>query len=135
MYRKQDDQPRRDPAQEVTDRILEILGTGVKPWMRPWNPDAAAGPQSPFNPTTGKHYRGINVLILGMDARAFMSGDPRWMTYQQAKEKHWQVRKGERATKIFFYKPLEVDNPDAEDGSRTPAYQPPTVEEAPWQRP
>jgi antirestriction protein ArdC len=102
---------------------------------------------------TGKHYRGINVLILGMDTRAFMSGDPRWMTYQQAKEKNWQVRKGEKATTIFFYKPLEIDDPEAEDGSRTipmlksysvfhasqidriPGYKPPTVEEAPWQRP
>ena len=49
MYRKPDDQPRHDPAQEVTDHILEILETGVKPWVRPWNPDDAAGPQSPFN--------------------------------------------------------------------------------------
>lgn len=78
MYRKNtDDQTRRDPAQDVTNRILEILETGVKPWVRPWDPDAAGGPQGPFNPTTGKHYRGINVLILGMDARAFMTGDPR----------------------------------------------------------
>ena len=75
------------------------------------------------------------------------------MTYQQAKEKNWQVRKGEKATTIFFYKPLEVDDPEAEDGTRTipmlksyavfhasqidgiPAYVPPTVDEAPWQRP
>lgn len=75
------------------------------------------------------------------------------MTYQQGKEKGWQVRKGEKATTIFFYKPLEVDDPEAEDGSRIipmlksysvfhasqvddiPAYKPPTVEEAPWQRP
>jgi antirestriction protein ArdC len=45
MYRNTDDQTRRDPAQDVTNRILEILETGVKPWVRPWNPDAAAGPQ------------------------------------------------------------------------------------------
>jgi antirestriction protein ArdC len=154
MYRNTAaDQTRRDPAQDVTNRILEMLETGVKPWVRPWNPDAAAGPQAPTNPTTGKHYRGINVLILGMDARAFMTGDPRWMTYQQAKDKNWQVRKGEKATTIFFYKPLEIDDPAAEDGSRTipmlksysvfhasqvdgiPGHKPPTVEEAPWQRP
>ena len=49
-----------------------------------------------MNPTTGKHYRGINVLILGMDDRAFTSGDPRWCTYQQAKDSGWQVRKGEK---------------------------------------
>jgi antirestriction protein ArdC len=75
------------------------------------------------------------------------------MTYQQGKEEGWQVRKGEKATTIFFYKPLEIDDETARDGTRTipilksysvfhasqldgiPAYQPPTLEEAPWQRP
>ena len=62
--------------------------------------------QAPFNPVTGKRYHGINVLILGMDMRAFQSGDPRWMTYQQAQEKNWQVRKGEKSTTIFFTQAL-----------------------------
>ena len=153
MYRKTDDQPRRDPYQDVTDRILEDLEAGTKPWVRPWNPDQAGGPQGPFNPTTGKHYRGINVLLLGMDPRAFVSSDPRWMTYQQAKEAGWQVRKGEKATTIFFYKRLEIDDEEAKDGIKIipmlktysvfhasqvdgiPPYAAPTFEEAPWQRP
>ena len=97
MYSKTDDHTRRDPFQDVTDSILAALEAGTKPWVRPWNPDQAAGAQGPFNPTTGKHYRGINVLILGMDMRAFATGDPRWMTYHQARGKSgWQVRKGEK---------------------------------------
>ena len=145
--------PARDPYQDVTDRILEALEAGTKPWVRPWDPDRAAGPQAPFNPTTGKHYRGINVLLLGIDPRAFTSGDPRWMTYQQAKEEGWQVRKGEKATTIFFYKPLEVGDAEAKDGTRVipmlktysvfhasqvdgiPPYAVPAIEETPWQRP
>lgn len=51
--------------------------------------------------------------------RAFQSGDPRWMILQQAHEKHWQVRKGEKATTIFFTKPYEVDDEEAEDGRKT----------------
>jgi N-terminal domain of anti-restriction factor ArdC len=88
-----------------------------------------------------------------MDMRAFMTGDPRWMTYQQALEKKWQVRKGEKSTTIFFAKPYEVDDEEAEDGRKTvrvlnhyavfhasqvdgiPAYTSPTAEEAPWTRP
>ena len=70
MYRKTDEQTRRDPFQDVTDRILEALEAGVKPWVKPWNPDQAAGPQGLFNPTTGRYYRGIKVLILGMDMRS-----------------------------------------------------------------
>jgi antirestriction protein ArdC len=104
------DAPHRDPLQEFADRIVAELEKGVKPWVRPWDPEKAGGPQAPFNPVTRKRYHGINVLILGIDMRAFQSGDPRWMTYQQAHEKHWQVRKGEKATTIFFTKPYEVDD-------------------------
>ena len=147
------DTNRRDPMQEFADRIVSELEKGVKPWMRPWDPDKAGGPQAPFNPVTGKHYHGVNVLILGMDIRAFESGDPRWMTYQQAQEKCWQVRKGERSTTIFFAKPHEIDDEEIEDGRKTirvlkhyavfhasqidgiPAYNAPSVEEAPWTRP
>jgi antirestriction protein ArdC len=143
----------RDPMQEFAERIVAELEKGVKPWVRPWDADKAGGPQGPFNPVTGKHYHGVNVLILGMDFRAFQSGDPRWMTYQQAQEKHWQVRKSERSTTIFFTKPYEIDDEEADEGKKTirvlkhyavfhasqiddiPAYKAPTVEEAPWTSP
>jgi antirestriction protein ArdC len=142
-----------DPMQEFANRIVAELENGVKPWVRPWDPEKAGGPQAPFNPVTGKRYHGINVLILGMDMRAFQSGDPRWMTYQQAQEKKWQVRKGEKSTTIFFTKPYEVKDGDAEDGRKmirvlkhyavfhatqidgVPTYKAPNVEEAPWTRP
>lgn len=108
----------RDPIQEFADRIVAELEKGIKPWVRPWDADKAGGPQGPLNPVTGKRYHGINVLILGMDFRAFQSGDPRWMTYQQAMEKRWQVRKGERSTTIFFTKPYEIEDAEAEEGKR-----------------
>jgi antirestriction protein ArdC len=143
----------RDPMQEFADRIVAELEKGVKPWVRPWDPEKAGGPQAPFNPVTGKRYHGVNVLILGMDMRAFQSGDPRWMTYQQALERKWQVRKSERSTTIFFSKPYEVGGQENEDGKKTirvlkhyavfhasqidglPEYKAPGVEEAPWTRP
>jgi antirestriction protein ArdC len=139
--------------QEFADRIVEQLEQGVKPWIRPWDPEKCAGPQAPINPTTGARYHGINTLILGMDIRAFQSGDPRWMTYQQAHDEGWQVRKGEKSTTIFFYKPLEIEDEKAEDKTRIvpilkhyavfhatqidgiPAHKPPTIEETPWARP
>src|ERR1700689_5109666 len=100
--RRTSDAPARDPMQEFANRIITELENGVKPWVRPWDPEKAGGPQAPFNPVTGKRYHGSNVLILGMDIRAFQCGDPRWMTYQQAQGKDWQVMKGERSTTIFF---------------------------------
>src|SRR5580658_8547959 len=147
------DSPHRDPVQEFADRIVAELEKGVKPWVRPWDPEKSGGPQAPFNPATGKRYHGINVLILGMDIRAFETADPRWMTFQQAREKQWHVRKGEKATTIFFTKPYEVGDDDAEDGRKTvrvlkhyavfhasqvegiPPYELPSFEDAPWTRP
>ena len=146
------DSSHRDPIQEFAARIVAELEKGVKPWVRPWDPAKAGGPQAHFNPVTGKRYHGINVLILGMDMRAFQSGDPRWMTYQQAHEKKWQVRKGEKATTIFFTKQYGVEDEETEDGRKTvrvlkhyavfhasqidgvPDYKAPGVDEAPWTR-
>jgi antirestriction protein ArdC len=143
----------RDPMQEFASLIIAELENGVKPWVRPWDTDKAGGPQAPFNPATGKRYHGINVLILGMDLRAFQSGDPRWMTYQQARENDWQVKKGERSTTIFFTKSYESDHEESEDSRKIvrvfrhhavfhasqiegiPAYAAPSIEEAPWTRP
>jgi antirestriction protein ArdC len=93
---------RRDFRQEVTDRIINMLENGVAPWQKPWNP-ADASLDMPMNPTTGKAYRGGNAMHLM--ATAFSRGyrDPRWMTYRQASEVAWQVRKGEKGTQIEFW--------------------------------
>jgi len=83
--RRPGDAPARDPMQEFANRIITELGNGVKPWVRPWDPKKAGGPQAPFNPITGKRYHGINVLILGMDMRALPNADDfRWGTHHRA---------------------------------------------------
>ena len=145
--------PPRDHYQEVTDRIVAALEAGTPPWKKPWDPEKTGGPQAPMNPTTGKRYRGINTLILGMDPRAFASGDPRWCSFNQAKDKGWIVKKGEKSTTIFFYKQVEVDDPAAKDGKKAvpvlraypvfhasqidkiPVYKAPAMGEVAWMRP
>ncbi len=151
-----DEAIRRDHWQEVTDRIVAALETGMPPWRKPWDSGAAA-PTGPVNGVTGHQYRGINVLLLGSHPLAFESGDPRWCSYKQAQEQGWQVRRGERASTVFFFKRVEVadDNTKTDDTGNTktvpmlrsypvfhasqmdgvPAYAPPTPEEAPWRRP
>jgi antirestriction protein ArdC len=115
-----------------------------------------AAPSGPVNATTLRPYHGINVLMLGMSPLAFASDDPRWCSYRQAAERGWQVRKGEKATTVFFFKTVEVEGNDADrddDSTRTvpvlrsypvfhasqmddiPAYIPPTPAEAPWRTP
>ncbi|CAH0229556.1 DNA primase TraC [Massilia sp. Bi118] len=60
-----------------------------------------------MNPTSGNGYKGINRLLLALSGRS----DPRWMTYQQAQAKGWQVRRGEKGTGIV--KLVELGKTDA----------------------
>lgn len=92
----------RDFRQEVTDNIVRMLENGVAPWQKPW--DAAAGAVSmPMNPTTGRAYRGGNALHLMATGLQKGYQDPRWMTYKQADDEGWQIRRGEQGTQIEFW--------------------------------
>jgi antirestriction protein ArdC len=72
----------------ITQRIVERLEEGVVPWHTPHF--ATVG--FPRNFQSGKHYRGVNVMLLGM--AGYVS--PWFLTYQQAQERGGQVRKGEK---------------------------------------
>ncbi len=100
--------PRRDLYQETTNKIIAALEAGTPPWRRPWDPDRAA-PTGPVNGATGRPYHGINILLLGMTPQAFASDDPRWITYKQAQERGWQVRKGAKASTVLFFRKVEVN--------------------------
>jgi antirestriction protein ArdC len=89
---------KRDHRQEVTDSMVKMLEEGVAPWQKPWE---SAGVS--MNPTTGREYRGGNAIHLMAMGLARGYDDPRWMTYKQAAENGWQVRKGEKGTHIEFW--------------------------------
>jgi antirestriction protein ArdC len=90
--------PKRDHRQEVTDSIINMLEQGVAPWQKPWQ-----GVGIPINPTTERNYRGGNAVHLLATAVQLGYEDPRWMTYKQAAENDWQVKKGAKGTRIEFW--------------------------------
>ncbi|HKN27899.1 MAG TPA: zincin-like metallopeptidase domain-containing protein [Roseiarcus sp.] len=108
---------RRDHYQELTDKIIAALEAGTAPWRRPWDKTACGGATAPVNAATGHRYRGINLFVLGMSPLAFASNDSRWCSYRQAAARGWQVRKGEKATPVYFYKPIEIED-KTNDGER-----------------
>jgi antirestriction protein ArdC len=110
---------RRDHYQELTSKIIAALEAGVAPWRRPWDPNACGGSDVPVNVATGHRYRGVNLFVLGMSPLSFTSGDPRWCSYRQAAARGWQVRKGEKATPVYFYKPIEIEDKTTDGGSET----------------
>ncbi|HEX6039511.1 ArdC family protein [Longimicrobium sp.] len=106
----------RDIYQEVTDRIVAALETGVAPWVRPWRPMYAAN-DFPRNGLTGRPYHGINVFLLWLTANACGYRSQDWFTFNQAKQKGAHVRKGERGTLVTFWKLLRVRDDAAEAGT------------------
>ncbi len=111
--RPQNERAPRDFRQEVTDSIVQMLEKGVAPWQKPWESN---GMGMPFNPTSERPYRGGNAIHLM--AAGLRSGydDPRWMTYKQAADQGWQVRRGEKGTQIEFWEVKPRDRDDSVQG-------------------
>lgn len=93
--------PKRTKAfhEQVAEKLIAQLKAGTAPWQRPWQPGDASA-LLPLNPTTGKRYRGINVIHLLSQGRT----DPRWLTYKQAQALDAQVRKGEHGTPVQYWR-------------------------------
>ena len=79
----------------ITNKIIEhIEKNGTLPWVKPWVV------RQPINAISGKAYRGINAVVLGMsDYR-----DHRWLTFKQAQDLGGNVRRGEKATSVILWK-------------------------------
>ncbi|MFA6180576.1 ArdC family protein [Acidithiobacillus sp.] len=106
-----DKREKRDVRQEATDRIITAVEENTAPWQRPYD----GGPRSgPINAVTGKEYNGGNRMLL---ATVAPTGDPRWVTYKQAAEQDWQVKKGEHGIPIEVWKSYEkgIERPGGEN--------------------
>lgn len=97
---------RLDVHQTITDQIVAAIEAGAPTFTMPWHRNHGSLTR-PVNVLTGKHYQGINILNLWIAAEARAYTTPLWGTYKQWQEKGAQVRKGEKASLIVFYKELE----------------------------
>ncbi len=114
----ENEKPRRDHRQEVTDEIVAMLEKGTAPWQKPWDPTKAnTALDGPRNAITGREYRGANSLYLTAKALSKGYEDPRWLTYKQANEAGAQVNKGEKATYIESWTFDEEKRVRQQDGS------------------
>lgn len=79
-----------EQRQEIVDQVIASMESGSFQWMKGWV-DVA----SPRNPVTGTQYRGSNRVNLSLYAVIKQYGDPRWVTWNQAKAKGWHLKEGE----------------------------------------
>jgi antirestriction protein ArdC len=76
----------------------------------------------PCNAVTNRPYSGCNVVLLWM-AQAAGYRTPRFLTFKQALELGGNVCKGERGTKVYFVKQLQVHD-DRADGDAATRFVP-----------
>lgn len=100
MTRKSNE--RSDVYTRVTDKIVAELEKGVRPWMKPWNAEHAAGRITKPLRHNGEAYNGINILMLWSAAMEKDFCAPIWMTFRQAKELGASVRKGEKGELVVY---------------------------------
>jgi len=92
----------RDVYSRITGKIIADLEQGVRPWLKPWNAEHAAGRITRPLRHNGIPYRGINVVMLWSAAVTKGYACPSWLTFKQALELGGSVRKGESGELIVY---------------------------------
>ena len=101
----------RELYAQVAETLIEKIRSGTAPWQKLWKGVQEA---FPINGTTGKRYRGGNMMWLMAQERE----DPRWMTYQQAQSVGAQVKKGEKGIPLIYWQFQEEKTVKDEDGQK-----------------
>ena len=100
-----------DIYQTITNKIISELEAGTVPWVRPWSGEADPFPR---NALSQRPYRGINTVVLGMEAHCRGYASNQWLTFKQAQQLGGHVRKGERASTIIYYQAKMMEKDDSE---------------------
>ena len=98
-----------DIHQEITNNIIDLLDqVDLNDYQPPFANLAALG--IPENPITKNQYQGVNILALWFNQKARSLPSNRWASFKQWQQIGASVKKGEKGTRIIFYKTLIRDN-------------------------
>jgi antirestriction protein ArdC len=100
-------QTQNDIRSSITSTIIDALKNGgLPPWKRPWADDNNA-PGLHTSLSTGAAYRGINQILLQCSSMRQGFKSKWWGTYNQIAFNGASVQKGQKATKIVLWKPIQ----------------------------
>lgn len=106
-------QTKPDVFETLTNRVIDALEKGVRPWEMPWQAEY------PQNGVTGKPYRGVNALSAWLEMQRLESPDSRFLTFNQAKAAGYFVKAGAKG--IPMVKWVDMRRKDSEvDTGGTP---------------
>lgn len=110
---------RTDKYKIATNKILRLLEQGTKPWIKPWKSYGNA--KAPQNLISGHVYQGCNPILALVDMITNAWECPYFISFNQAKNHGWKIKKGSKATSILFAHQfsteVENDNGDPETKS------------------
>lgn len=108
---------RFDIHQHITNQIITMIEAGAGEFQLPWHRGSGCILR-PTNIASKKAYRGVNIVALwaASEVSGFTSGV--WGTYRQWTEAGANVRKGEKATYVVFYKEIDCTAEDGSDSSK-----------------
>jgi len=101
-------QAKIDVKNEVARQLIEAMEAGNTPWQKPWKSQSLM----PINGVTNNGYRGVNRILLALQNRSSNI----WLTFGQAKDAGYMVRKGEKGTPIV--KVVELDRGERDGDGR-----------------
>src|ERR1700757_1850861 len=105
---------KQDVYTRITNKIITSLEQGVRPWMKPWNAEHAAGKITRPIRHNGQPYSGINILMLWASAMEQGFAAPIWMTFKQALELNAHVRKSEKGSLVVYANSItRIEHDDA----------------------
>lgn len=96
-----------DLYQQITDRIIAELEKGTVPWHKPWSCSSGA-----ISRATGRPYSVLNQLLLPQ------AGE--YCTYKQAIEEGHPVKKGEKASMVYFFKFIDAEDKETGEKKQIP---------------
>jgi antirestriction protein ArdC len=115
-HAQSDQMPKQDVYASITAKIVAVLEEGVRPWVRSWSTEDAAGRITRPLRHNGQPYTGINILSLWASASVQGFTAPIWMTYRQAVELGAHVRKGEKGSPVVYANSITRHETDADSG-------------------
>lgn len=94
-----------DVYQMITDRMIEMIkNANSSDYKKTWKKGiSGTGYAIPFNFTTKKRYRGVNILLLTYFG---LLENPFFMTFKQVEEKKGKVRKGAKGHPVVYFTEL-----------------------------
>jgi antirestriction protein ArdC len=108
--------------QAIADAVLAQIEGGNLEWTKGWH----CLSQKTFNAKTERAYQGTNLVILYLRSMEKGYQDPRWLTFNQAKELGAKIKAGEHATTIFHWNEYDKKTgkvPNWDDINKLPAQE------------